>query len=147
MPDRADASPSLVSITPEPGAANPRLRVVLRGRVNGHEVADTFIRLLTEQPEITGHDRLFDLTGYRSGFELEHLQRIAPAYRAANPDPDARPRTAFVTRDPNFRLWADSMGYQFTGRDFSSFDTFEGAERYLGVPVAERLAAKNAADG
>ena len=43
-------------------------------------VADAFIRLYADHPEAAFHDRLFDLTAYRSGFELEHLQRIMAAY-------------------------------------------------------------------
>ena len=135
----ADASSvPLISITDEPGAAVPRLRIVLRGRVNGHEIADAFIRLYAERPEIARADRLFDLTGYRSGFELEHLQRIMPAYQATNPDPQHPCRTAFVTRDPNFDLWAKSMGFQFSGREHRAFPTFEEAERFLDQPIAER---------
>ena len=145
MPDRTDASvPPLISITPDADAANPRLRVVLRGRVNGHHVADAFIRLYAERPEVAVYDRLFDLTAYRSGFELEHLQRIAPAYRAANPDLRVPARTAFVTHDPNFGLWTQSMGYQFTGREFRAFASAEEAERYLDVPFVERRTAEDA---
>ena len=125
-------------IIPEPNAANPRLRIVIGGRINGHDVADAFIRLYAETPEAARYDRLFDLTGYRSGFEIEHLQRIVPAYRRTNPDATHPCRTAFVTRDPNFQLWATSMGYQFTGREHRAFATFEEAERFLDEPLAQR---------
>ena len=134
----AESRSSELSVTAEPHAANPRLRVVLRGRVNGHEVADAFIRLYAEQPEAVFHDRLFDLTGYRSGFELPHLQRIQAAYAALAVGPGRPCRTAFVTLDANFRLWVASMGYQFAGREFRAFETFEEAERFLDVPLAER---------
>ena len=138
MPAHVPLEP-LVSITEEPGPVLPRLRMVLRGRVDGDAVADAFIRLYAERPEVTGFDRLFDLTGYRSGFELEHLHRIAPAYRAAAAREGGIPtRTAFVTRDPHFALWAQSMGYQFTGRSFASFAELAEAERYLDVPLGER---------
>ena len=130
----SEAGAPAVSVTEEPGVNRPRLRLVLRGRVDGNAVADTFINLYRERPEVTGFDRLFDLTAYRAGFELEHLQRIAPAYRAAAGDAAAGVRTAFVTHDPHFRLWAESMGYQFTGREFRSFSTFEEAEAYLAEP-------------
>lgn len=129
---------SPISITQEAGAALPRLRIVLRGKVDGDAVADAFIGLYAERPEVTGFDRLFDLTGYRSGFELEHLHRIAPAYRAVAPAAGVPTRTALVTRDPHFELWAKSMGYQFTGRSFAVFSGFAEAERYLEVPLDER---------
>ena len=137
MPADASKEP-MVSITEEPGRALPRLRMVLRGRVDGNAVADAFIRLYAERPEVTGFDRLFDLTHYRSGFELEHLHRIAPAYRAAARETGAPTRTAFVTHDPHFDLWTQSMGYQFTGRSFAAFEDFGDAERYLDVPLTER---------
>ena len=60
------------------------------------------------------YDRLFDLTADRSGFGLEHLQRLAPAYLRA--DPTYPCRTASVTHAPNFGLWAASMGSRFNGR-------------------------------
>ncbi|HEX8569179.1 MAG TPA: hypothetical protein VF699_04550 [Caulobacteraceae bacterium] len=116
----------------------PRLRIVLAGDIDGDEVVDTFIRLYAERPETAMSDRLFDLTGYQSGFDNRHLQRIAPAYKAANPDPRHPCRTAFVTRDPNFGLWAKAMGYQFDGRDLRAFSTLEEAESFLAEPLEER---------
>ena len=130
------------SLTQEAGAANARLRLVLRGRVDGAAVADAFIRLYAEQPAVTGYDRIFDLTSYRSGFELEHLKRIAAAYQVAGPDPDVPCRTAFVSRDPNFHLWTESMGFQFSGRTFRAFASFAAAEAFLAVPMEERRGAE-----
>ena len=136
----AAGTDSVLSITEETDAPHPRLRIVLAGRIDGDQVADRFIRLYAANPVAATFDRLFDLTGYEAGFEVRHLQRIAPAYRQANPDPDHPCRTAFVTRDPNFALWTKSMGYQFNGRDFRAFMSFEEAERWLDQPPAERPA-------
>ena len=137
MAASVSADPS-VSITVETDAAVPRVRITLRGAIDGDEVADAFIRLYAEHPEAAYYDRLFDLTAYRSGFGQEHLQRIAPAYARANTDPSHACRTAMVTRDPHFGLWAKSMGFQFKGREHRAFATFEDAERFLDVPLAER---------
>lgn len=137
-PAERDLTEPVVSLTTEPYAANPRVRIVLIGRINGDDVADAFIRLYSEQPEATLYDRLFDFTAYRSGFELQHVQRIAIAYRQANPDPRRPCRTAFVTPDRNFGLWASSMGFHFKGRELRAFSNFDEAEAFLSEPLSER---------
>ena len=129
-----------VSLTLEPDAPNPRVRMVLRGSVRGDDVADAFIRLYDEHPETAYYDRLFDLTAYTSGFGLGHLQRMAPAYARANTDPSHPCRTALVTRDQHMRLWSESMGYQFKGREHRAFASFDEAERFLAEPLAARRA-------
>ena len=126
------------AMTCEPDAPNPRVRIVLQGDVNGDRLVDAFIQLYAQQPEAAGYDRLFDLTGYESGFEVTHLKRLQAAYRRLGVDP-ARPcRSAFVTQDANFRLWAASMGHQFEGREFRAFRTLEEAERFLAEPPLQR---------
>ena len=136
--EAVSAAPVL-SITLEEHPANPRLRIVLRGQVKGDAVAEAFIRLYAVQPETVHHDRLFDFTGYQGGFEIEHLERIAEAYRRVNPDPQRPARTAFVTRDRHFGLWAASMSHMFRGRDLRAFGSFEEAERFLAEPIEQRM--------
>jgi hypothetical protein len=124
----------MLSITSDENAATPRTRITLAGRIDGDAVADAFLRLYREDPAAVGYDRLFDLTAYECGFEVRHLQRIAAGYRAPEVPPARPARTAFVTRDPNFEVWAQTMGYQFTGRCFRVFRSFEEAERFLDEP-------------
>ena len=124
----------MLSITTDRSSARPRTRITLAGRINGDEVADAFIRLYREEPDAVGHDRIFDLTRYECGFENRHLQRIAAAYRPPAVPPERPARTAFVTHDPNFDVWAQTMGYQFTGRCFRVFRSFDEAERFLDEP-------------
>ena len=126
------------SIEPDPQALTPRLRIVLSGHVDGNRVADGFIQLYAARPEAALHDRLFDLTAYQGGFELEHLKRIAAAYRQAAADPTHPCRSAYVTPDRNFHLWAASMGHLFQGRDHRACFSFEEAEDFLGMPLSER---------
>jgi hypothetical protein len=137
-----DAGEPLVSITPEPHAPHPRLRVVLRGRINGDDVVEAFLGLYAEQPATVLYDRLFDLTRYEGGFELPHLQRIAVAYAQANRHPQHPCRTAFVTHDPHFPLWTPSMNHQFKGRQLRAFSSLREAERFLDEPMAERARAE-----
>ena len=143
MPRDAQADAAL-SLAVEPYAANPRVRVVLRGKVDGDAVVDAFIRLYAEQPAAVVYDRLIDLSDYRSGFELPHLKRIQAAYQATAVGPGRPCRTAFVTTDANFRLWVASMGYQFSGREFSAFATAAEAERFLDAPLDDRVQAAGA---
>ena len=125
----------MLSITTDRTTARPRTRITLAGRVDGDAVADAFIRLYREEPGAAGHDRLFDLTRYECGFDVRHLQRIAAAYRDLALPPGQPPRTAFVTHDPNFDVWTQTMGYQFTGRSFRVFRSLGDAERFLDQPA------------
>ena len=141
---RAVSKEPALSLTVERHTPNPRVRLVMAGKVDGDAVVAAFIGLYAEEPAAVFYDRLIDLTAYRSGFELKHLQRIQAAYAAAAPTPGRPSRTAFVTRDVNFRLWVASMAYQFSGREFRAFDGFDEAEVFLAVPLAERNPAANA---
>ena len=114
-----------LSLAVEPHPANPRVRLVLRGKVDGEAVVAAFLRLYAEQPAAVFYDRLIDLSAYSSGFELSHLQKIQAAYQATAVGAGRPSRTAFVTADVNFRLWVASMGYQFAGREFCAFATFD----------------------
>ena len=134
----ADPTPALAI---EPHPANPRVRIALRGKVDGDAVVAAFIRLYAEQPAAVFYDRLIDLDGYSSGFELRHLQKIQAAYQATAVGAGRPCRTAFVTPDANFRLWVASMGYQFSGREFCAFASVAEAERFLDTPLGERTQA------
>ena len=130
-----------VSLALEPHAANPRVRLVLTGKVDGEAVVAAFLRLYADRPEAVFYDRLIDLSAYRSGFELAHLQRLQAAYQAVALGRGRPCRTAFVTADENFRLWVASMGYQFAGREFAAFASAGEAEAFLDTPLADRAAS------
>ena len=134
----ADLAETAGALVVEPHPSNPRVRIALRGKVDGDAVVAAFVRLYAEQPAAVFYDRLIDLGGYRSGFELRHLQKIQAAYQATAVGPGRPCRTAFVTADANFRLWVASMGYQFSGREFCAFGSVAEAERFLDMPLGER---------
>ena len=120
---------------------NPVVRFVVRGLVSPKEGGKALLDLYSEHPRAPYYDRLFDLTGYETGLDPENLARVATAYRDLNTDPSFPCRTAIVTHDPNFGLWARSMDFQFHGRRHCTFATVEEAERWLAVPLGERAAA------
>lgn len=132
------AAEPLLTITVEEREPNPLVRVVARGLVRPEEGAAALLKLYAEHPRAPYFDRLFDLSGYETGLDPQNLARVATAYRERNTDPTFPCRTAIVTRDPNFGLWARSMDFQFEGREHRPFATLEEAERWLAVPLEER---------
>ena len=134
MPD----SGRMVAITVEEREPNPLVRLVVRGLVGPEEGAATLLKLYQEHPRAPYYDRLFDLTGYETGIDPQNLARVAAAYRERNTDPSFPCRTAIVTRDRHFALWARSMDFQFEGREHRAFATVEEAERWLATPLDER---------
>lgn len=124
--------------------AMPRLFVTIRGQASGDLVARRLSETYLSQPEVTGLDMLFDLTAYQGEVGSRHVETIVAAYLRGNRDPRLPCRTAFVSTDPNFRLWAAAMSYQFNGREHRAFPTFEEAERFLGEPMADRAAFPSA---
>lgn len=94
--------------------------------------------LYTDQPELAYLDKLYDLLDYPSVVTHADLLLIVDAYRKANTNPLHPCRTAFVTRDPYFGLWATAMGQLFVGREHRAFTSFQAAEAFLAEPMAER---------
>jgi len=116
----------------------PRLFVTIDARATGPGVAEALSGLYREQPEVTRLDMLFALNGYRGVVTHEDLQAIVGAYLGSNRDPTHPCRTAFVTPDPHFHLWAAAMSYLFTGREHRVFLTDEAASAWLDEPMAGR---------
>ncbi len=119
---------------------NPLVRVLVRGMTRPEEGAAALFKLYAEHPRAPYYDRLFDLTEYETGLDAQNMARVAEAYRRMNTDPSFPCRTAIVTRDPNFALWARAMDFQFEGRQHQVFASMEEAERWLLTPLAERAA-------
>jgi hypothetical protein len=116
-------------------AATGRLLVALRVGATGPGFADAMIRLYRERPELSYVDKLYDLTEYEGVVTHADLTRVIEAYNKANPNPRHPCRTAFVTPDPNFGLWAAAMSQLFVGRDHRAFADFESAEAFLSEPL------------
>ena len=131
----------MITMTVEEREPNPLVRFVVRGLVSPEEGAEALLKLYEAHPRAPYYDRLYDLTGYETGIDPQNLARVAAAYREKNTDPSFPCRTAIVTRDRNFGLWARSMDFQFEGREHRTFATVEEAERWLAVPLDDRKKA------
>lgn len=118
--------------------AIPRLFVTLREGATGQGVAAALSKLYCDQPELAYLDKLYDLTDYPGVVTHADLLLIVDAYRKANTNPRHPCRTAFVTHDPYFGLWAKAMGHLFPGREHLAFTSFEPARAFLDQPLAER---------
>jgi hypothetical protein len=129
-----------ITMTVEEGGPNPVVRFVVRGLVRTEDGAGALFKLYDEHPRAPYYDRLFDLTDYETGLDAEGMAKVALAYKERNTDPTFPCRTAIVTLDPNFALWARTMDFQFEGRKHRTFPTVEEAERWLAVPLEARKA-------
>jgi hypothetical protein len=130
----------VITMTVEQREPNTLVRFVVRGLVDPADGAGALLRLYEEHPRAPYYDRLFDLTEYLTGIDPKNLTQVALAYRERNTDPTFPCRTAIVTRDPHFALWARSMDFQFEGRQHRTFPTVEEAERWLATPLDQRKA-------
>lgn len=134
----ARTAPHSKSIDVRFDPAVPRLFVTISGAASGDEVAQVLSEAYLARPEVTLIDMLFDLTEYEGAVESQHVEVIVAAYRRGNSNPAHPCRTAFVTSDPHFDLWAAAMSFQFAGREHRAFTTFEKAEQFLATPISER---------
>ena len=139
MAGKDDDAP-LISMAVEEREPNPLVRVTVRGLMSDEAGAEALLKLYTEHPRAPYYDRLFDLSEYKTGLDAQNMARVASAYRELNTDPSFPCRTAIVTRDPHFHLWARSMDFQFEGRQHRAFATVEEAERWLATPLNARKA-------
>jgi hypothetical protein len=131
-------APTPASIDMRVDQSIPRFFVTIRGPVTGHKVGKALAAYYLAHPEVIKLDMLFDLTAYEGAVEADHVMMIIDAYHRCGPDPLHPCRTAFVTPDKNFRLWAAAMSFQFKGREHQAFSTFEEAEAFLAEPMDQR---------
>ena len=111
-----------------------RIFVTISGPATGRQVGPAIGRMFLERPELTAFDMLYDIREYTGDVEAEHIKPIADAYAASQPDPAQPTRTAFLTFDPNFQLWAASMDFHFPGRTHRAFREPAEAEEFLNSP-------------
>jgi len=137
MPQTAqNVSPAEIEIRLD--RSMPRLFVTIKGDTTGLQVATALAQCYLADPEVVRWDMMFDLRTYQGAVEADHVKIIVDAYERCDPDSKVPCRTAFVTPDKNFRLWAAAMSFQFKGREHQAFPTFAEAERFLGEPMGER---------
>ena len=136
----AAQAPDGITMTVEEREPNPLVRVVVRGLLDQQAGAEALFKLYAEHPRAPYYDRLFDLTEFETGLDAQNMARVAEAYHERNTDPTFLCRTAIVTMDDNFRLWARGLDLQFEGRKHRTFATVEAAEAWLAVPLEQRKA-------
>ena len=119
-------------------ASIPRLYVTLREGATGPGVGQALAELYRRQPDLAYLDKLYDLMEYPGVVSHADLLPIVEAYRAANTNPLHPCRTAFVTFDPYFGLWASAMSQLFPGREHRAFTSFDKARAFLDEPMDQR---------
>ena len=116
------------------------MMVAIEGEAGGRQVQSALCEVFQRRPEVSGFDYLFDLQGYRGDVAAGDLEPVAELYASVRGEDATRTRTAFITPDPLFGLWATAMNFQFPGRDHAAFSEAEEAERFLTEPKASRPA-------
>lgn len=108
-----------------------RMTILIEGEASGREVQDALCKVLGSRPEVTGYDYFFDLRLYTGDVAAGDLHPIAEVYaRVRTPEAEGT-RTAFLTFDANFGLWAKAMDFQFPGRIHLASDDEGAVEAYL----------------
>ena len=118
--------------------AQRRISVPISGAAAGpqvwQKVCDTFLG----DPARTGYDMLYDIRDYSGDVEAKDVMPIVEIYAGQRvPEADGT-RTAFLTHDKNFTLWAEAMNFQFPGRQHVCFEQEADAELFLSTPRARR---------
>lgn len=121
------------------------MTVTIEGEAGGREVQTALCELFRQRPELTGFDYFFDLRTYRGDVSAGDLDPVAELYASVREDDAEGTRTAFLTPDPLFGLWATAMDYQFPGRAHAAFPEPEQTERFLAEPRSSRTAPVTAA--
>ena len=100
--------------------------VSVRG-VRGRNLVEAFERLYEERPEAGCWNFLFDSEGGEIDVTAHDIEQWAAAdARAKLVCPANGPlRTAVITNDPYFPLWAEAMSHQFPGREIRPFRTYQ----------------------
>jgi hypothetical protein len=119
-----------------------RMTVVIEGQAGGRQVQGALRNVFEQRPEVTGFDYLFDLRSYRGDVSAGDLDPVAEIYASVRGECANGTRTAFITSDPLFGLWATAMNYQFPGRGHAAFPEAELAEEFLVEPRSARVASR-----
>ena len=103
-----------------------------RGQVDGDRFVERMSAVVRANPALGGYAFLYDLRDYVGTVDHEAVTRFAEAWNTL-PEPRAG-RTAFVTTDSGFELWARVFDVLFLGREHRIFLTEDHARAWLGVP-------------
>lgn len=115
-----------------------RILVTINGSPTGRLVSKGICSIFLTRPDAVTYDMLYDMRTYAADVTANDVLPLVAVYEQCNPDRSVRCRTAFVTPDPNFELWAAAFNDQFPGRTHAAFKVWAEAEAYLDHPMAER---------
>jgi hypothetical protein len=115
-----------------------RIFVTISGSPTGKLVSKGICSIFLTRPDAVTYDMLYDMRTYAADVTADDVLPLVAVYEQCNPDRSVACRTAFVTPDPNFILWAKAFDEQFPGRAHACFKDFATAEVYLDHPLHAR---------
>lgn len=109
-----------------------RRRVILRvpERVPGSAVARVVCELYRSRPQLASFDFIFNLLRFDGDAGNADVLAIKAAYDPVVRLPGLK-YVLFVTLDPHFALWAETMDHQFDDRRHGVTQTQAEAEEFL----------------
>jgi hypothetical protein len=115
-----------------------RIFVTISGAPTGRLVSKGICSIFLTRPDAVTYDMFYDMRTYAADVTADDILPLVAVYEQCNPDRSVPCRTAFVTRDPNFALWAAAFNEQFPGRVHKAFEDEACACAYLDQPLATR---------
>lgn len=122
-----------------------RLVFVNLSAVAGARMIDGLAALYAVRPEVTLWGFVYDGQNSDGRTSIEDVARLAEADRQAKAKltrPFPEMRTAVVTKDRFFDLWARVMCHQFPGRQIRGLSTWEAAEAWVLAASADQPLAR-----
>ena len=86
--------------------------------------------MFDKDPRTASYDMIFDLRDSDEGATQAGLQLVAEAYHRHERAPGLK-HSCFVSTDPNYPLWAATIGQFFGDRQIKIFVTAENARAFL----------------
>jgi hypothetical protein len=117
-----------------------RLVLIDLTSITGARLVDELSALYASRPELSLWGFVYDGRNGEGRTSSDDVARLAEADRQAKtklPEPYPAMRTAVVTYDRFFHLWAEVMCHQFPGRRIRGFRTPEAAESWVLAVAAE----------
>jgi hypothetical protein len=111
------------------------------GPVEVRELLKSIFEALQDNPQLADYDALCDITEYTGDVSTDDVASIALLANDLRSGANTLARTALITHDRGFAIWAKVMGYQFARRRFGVFSSYAAAEAWLLAAPQDREAA------
>lgn len=106
--------------------ANRRVIMAPGPALTGRQVSRQIIELVKERPELADWDWVHDLRHSSGEADNADVSTVAQAF-SRHATPGGRSYTVFITEDPGFPFWAQTMDPQFDGRIHLTAPSLEAA--------------------